>query len=296
MQKQSENLWLVIVLIGGGFLMIFAFILVLMLSFIGIETDLSGGPSLGVLEIEGVIEDSKEALEALHEFAMDEDIKGILVRINSPGGSVAPSQEIYSELMKLRGKKPVVASMGSLAASGGYYIACGAERIFASPGTITGSIGVIIQSTYLKDLMKFLKVSPVTYKSGKHKDILSPFRKASVSEKVIIDAMIDDVYDQFLSAVAESRELDKEQLRPIADGRILSGRQALGAKLVDQLGTYRDAVLYLSDKAGLGDDPKLKYPKEETLSYIEKMFESSLKGVIAASRKASTSVEYRMEQ
>ena len=151
MTKQHENFWLVLVLIGGGFLMMFGFIFVILMSFSGIETELAGEEGIGIIEITGPIEGSKKILSNLRKFEQNEKVKAILVRVDSPGGAVAPSQEIYSELLRLRDIKPVVVSMGSLAASGGYYIAAGAKYIFANPGTITGSIGVIMQTTYLKE-------------------------------------------------------------------------------------------------------------------------------------------------
>jgi len=282
MDNQRESLWLVVVILGSGFLMMFAFIFVLLISFVGIETDFSTEEGIGIIEIEGVIEDSKKTLSAIREFKDKESVKAVMVRINSPGGAVAPSQEVYNALKDLAEVKPVAASMSSLAASGGYYIACGTPYIFANPGTLTGSIGVIIQSTYLKELMDYIKVHPRTYKSGEHKDILSPFRKATESDKIIISEMIDDVYDQFLEDVAVSRKLDKEILRPMADGRVLTGRQAASLKLVDELGGFNDALSYLADQSGLTVDADLIYPEKEALSYIEKMLESAVPGITKA--------------
>lgn len=297
MDDGRQNLILVIALLGAGFLMLFGFIFVLLVAIAGIEVDLSAKEGIGVIEIDGIIDESVETLKDIHAFAKNEKVKAIVVRIDSPGGSVGPSQEIHSELMKLRGVKSIVVSMGSMAASGGYYIACGAERIFASPGTITGSIGVIIQTTYLEELMKTIKIEPVIYKSGEFKDTLSPFRKSTDDEKKLIRNMVSDVYEQFLEAVASARGIDKEALRPIADGRILTGRQAKEAGLVDEFGNFRDAVSYASEQAGLGDDPELIYPEKEAFTYLEKLLESAVQGVASAVADAkSPAMEYRLER
>jgi len=297
MTNQRENFWLVLVLLGAGFLMMFGFIFMILLSFSGIESELAGDEGIGIIEITGPIDGSKKVMKTLREFEHNDKVKAIIVRVDSPGGSVGPSQEIYSELLRLRDIKPVVVSMGSLAASGGYYIAAGAKYIFANPGTITGSIGVIIQTTYLKELMKTIKITPKTYKSGKHKDILSPFRESTESDDNIINTMITDVYEQFLDAIAVGRNLDKEQVRPIADGRILTGKQALDNKLVDELGSFNDAIRYVAKNNDLGDEPKLIYPKKETLTYIEKMLESSVKGVVSGvESETKAAIELKMEQ
>ncbi len=300
MDSSRQNLFLVVALLGAGFLMLFAFLFVLLFSMMGVESDFSGfgeTEGIGILEVTGVIEDSSRVLEDLHDFANDKDVKGIVLRVDSPGGAVAPSQEIYSELMKLRGKKTVVASMGSVAASGGYYISCAAERVFCSPGTLTGSIGVIIQAPYIQELLKLAKIDMTVYKSGEHKDTLSPFRQATPSDVSLIDGVIEDVYEQFLSAVGTARNIETETLRPVADGRLLTGKQAQEAGLVDEMGTMQDAVRYIAEKENLGDDPVLLYPKKKTLNYLEKMFESGARGLAnAVSGGWRQSIEYRAGQ
>lgn len=280
--RSNGGLWIILILLGGGFALLFAMGAMIFSAMTGNEPDFSGEARLGVIEIKGPIEDSKDAVTNLHRFAKDEKIKGILVRIDSPGGAVGPSQEIHKEILKVRVQKPVVISMGTIATSGGYYIACAGERIFANPGTLTGSIGVIIVSSYLEDLMKYLKIEMRTFKSGEHKDTLSPFRPMTDSDKALIDDIIKDIYEQFLTDVATSRKLDKETLRPLADGRMLTGHQALEAKLIDEYGNFRDAVSYLGKKVGLGEDPKLSYPPKDGLSRIEKLFESMARGTTKA--------------
>lgn len=294
MEKQQDNVWLVIALLGAGFLMLFAFIFVILLAFLGVEAKFSSGDGIGVVEIVGPIEESKEALKQLDGFARDERVKAVLVRIDSPGGAVGPSQEIHSQILRLRDKKPVAVSFGSVATSGGYYIGCAGQRIFASPGTITGSIGVIIQTAYLADLMAFLKIQPITYKSGKHKDTLSPFRITTEEEKALVQELLDDVHTQFIEDVARARGMEPEAVRALADGRIFTGRKALEAGLVDETGSFSDAVDWLAALTELGDAPTLIYPKREALSYLQKLVESSFGALMKAARQEPHNrVEYR---
>lgn len=302
MENQRQNLLLVVVLLGAGFVMIFSFIFVLLIAVVGVNMDMnfdfnkSDGPQVGVIDVAGVIETSDLIIEDLNDFASDDSIKAILLRVDSPGGSVGPSQEIYAEVKKLRQKKKIVVSMGSLAASGGYYISAAADKIYANPGTITGSIGVIIQTTYLGELFKYLKMEAITYKSGKHKDMLSPLRKPSEEDDQVAQGLIDDVYEQFLDDVVAGRGVDKETLRQYADGRILTGRQALELKLVDELGNIRDAAAGALALAGVEGEPVLVYPEEEPLSYIEKMFQSVASGMVKAigAKEEGGKVEYRL--
>jgi protease-4 len=297
MGKQQENLWLVIALLGAGFVMLFAFMFVILLAFLGVEADFGKGEGIGVVEITGVIEDSKDALKQLADFEQDDSVKGVLVRVDSPGGAVGPSQEIYHQILKLRTKKPVVVSMGSVAASGGYYIGCAGQKVFASSGTLTGSIGVIIQTTYLAELMSFLKVEPITYKAGRHKDILSPFRKATDDEQTLIQGMLEDVHNQFIEDIAKARNLEADRVREIADGRVFTGRQAMELGLVDETGSFTDAVAWVGAQTGLGENPELIYPKREALSYLEKMFEAAFSGAMTAIEQRSASrVETRLAQ
>jgi protease-4 len=178
--------------------------------------------------------------------ATDKNVKAILLRINSPGGTVGMSQEVTSALNELRAKgKPVVVSMGDVTASGGYYIASAADHIFANPGTLTGSIGVIMHLMNWQETEKKIGLQPAVVKSGTFKDIGSPDRPMTPEEKQLLQNIIMDSYDQFVTAVANGRHLDKEQVKKLADGRIYSGRQAKDAHLVDELGGYEDALAYL---------------------------------------------------
>ncbi|MGZ3440834.1 MAG: signal peptide peptidase SppA, partial [Polyangia bacterium] len=244
MEKRSA---LTAVLVFGGLLgLCFAFFYLIFASLDSGEREAGWGgglgPKVGVVDVTGVITESREVLGQLHELRKDKSISAIVVRIDSPGGSVAPSQEIFHAIERARKDKKVVCSMGTVAASGGYYIAAACDKIVASAGTVTGSIGVISEMPHVHKLLELVRVDIDTIKSGAMKDVGSPFRPMTPEEKQFFQQFVDGVYDQFLSDVAKSRGLDKEKLRKIADGRILTGAQALDAKLVDQLGNLEDAL------------------------------------------------------
>jgi len=227
------------------------------------------GDRIGVVEINGIIKSSDEVLKQLSEFDNDKKIKAIILRIDSPGGAVGPSQEIYSEVMKIRKKKPVVASIGTLGASGGYYIACGANKIVANPGTITGSIGVIIQFYNFQQLLNKFGIKGNTVKSGEFKDTGSPIREMTKEERAYIQSVIDDVHNQFVDAVSAGRNLKKENILPIADGRIITGRRAKELKLIDETGNFNDAVNLAKKLANLEGEPKLVYAKKKKSSLLD---------------------------
>jgi len=223
---------------------------------------------LALVRIEGPIMDSKDLVEEIREHTKDNSIKAIVLRIDSPGGAVAPSQEIYAEVKKAVAKKSVVVSMGSIAASGGYYIAAPATRIFANPGTLTGSIGVIMEIPNVEELMKKIGVKSEVIKSGKNKDIGSAFRPMQPEGRQILQDVLDNVHAQFIKAVAEGRKLKTEDVRALADGRIFSGEQAYALKLVDELGTLDDATRAAAKMAGLGEDPDV-VSKKDKLSFFD---------------------------
>ncbi|MBZ0168630.1 peptidase S49 [Candidatus Methylomirabilis lanthanidiphila] len=216
-----------------------------------------GGSKVALITVEGVILDSKEVIAQLEKYRTNPTVKAIVLRINSPGGGVAPSQEIYEEILKTRqtNKKPIVTSMGSVAASGGYYIAAATDLIIANPGTITGSIGVLLQVPNISGLMQKIGVKSVVVKSGRHKDLASPTRDMTESERQILQGMLDDVHGQFIDVVAKDRQLDREKVEAIADGRIFSGREAQSIGLVDQLGNLQDAIERAGTLAGIRGKP-----------------------------------------
>jgi protease-4 len=210
---------------------------------------------VAVVLVEGVIEDSRDTVNALDRLAKNDGIRAVVLRVESPGGGVAPAQEIYSAVQRVREQKPVVASLGGVAASGGYYIASACDVIVANPGTLTGSIGVIMQTGNVSELLKKLGIQGVTVKAGRFKDIGSPLREMSEEEKHLLDGLLENVHAQFIAAVAKGRNLSVEQVRPLADGRIYSGEQARDLKLVDELGGLRDAVQIAARRAGISGEP-----------------------------------------
>ncbi len=225
--------------------------------------------TIAVLEIKGVIAESDETLEKIRDISEMDDVKAVIVRIDSPGGGVAPSQEIYEELKRLDAKKPVIASLATLAASGGYYIAAGARTIVANAGTLTGSIGVIMQLADLQKLYEFIKVSPVTIKSGKFKDIGSTSRPMTAEEKELLQKLSDNIHMQFKKDISTSRKIPMTELDKIADGRILSGLQAKELKLVDEIGNFEDAIDITVKIAKIKGKPTLYYPEAKKDGFIK---------------------------
>ena len=223
---------------------------------------------VGLIRIEGPILDSKNSVEELKEFVRDNSIKAIILRIDSPGGAVAPSQEIYSEVKKAVSKKKIVVSMGSVAASGGYYIASPATRIIANPGTLTGSIGVIMEIPNLEGLMSKIGIKTEVIKSGRNKDIGSVFRGMKKEEKEILQGVMDNVHEQFIRAVSEGRKMKIEAVRLLADGRVFTGEQAKANGLIDELGTLEDATNTAARLAGIKEEPEV-VTKKDRLSILE---------------------------
>ena len=221
----------------------------------------TGGPKVAVVEIEGIIMDGTAAVRELREHADNSAIKAIVLRVNSPGGVVAPTQEIFSAIQRARkAGKPVVATLGAVAASGGYYVAAAADRIYANPGTLTGSIGVVMQMANLEGLLKKVGVEYVVVKAGAYKDVGNIARTMSPEERKMLQALLDDVYSQFVDAVAEGRGLERKEVLAFAEGRIYSGQQALALKMVDEMGGFEDAVEAAGKLANIQGRPKLVYP------------------------------------
>lgn len=249
----------------------------------GEEDNVKPGSAVGLVEVKGMILDSKEPIRQLRHFMKKDDIKAVVLRIDSPGGVVGPSQEIHDEVKKLAAKKKVVVSMGSVAASGGYYIAAPATLIYANPGTITASIGVLIKFSNIEGLMDKLGIKSTTIKTGQYKDAGSPNRTLSAEERAMFQAVIDSTHEQFVRAVAEGRKLSLEDVRLIADGRILSGEQAKAVKLVDKLGNMQDAVAEAGRLAGITGEPSLALPPKRKVNYLQMFMEGpgqSIGGVV----------------
>jgi protease-4 len=255
------------ILIGLGViagLLIFFFAILFMIGRYsgGKSSRFAFGDKIAIVEVKGVITQSSGIIEELQQYLEDDGVKAIILRIDSPGGGVGPAQEIYREIIKIKSKKKVVTSMGSVAASGGYYIACASNLIVANPGTITGSIGVIMQFSNFEELLKKIGIKGVVLKSGEHKDIGSPFREMTPEEKRIMQEVLDNVHQQFIQAVAEGRKLDRSKVVQIADGRIMTGEQAKNLGLVDQMGNLQDTIDITAKMVGIVGKPIVLYPKK----------------------------------
>ncbi len=227
------------------------------------------GQGVGLVEVKGMIVDSKEPIRQLRYFLKKDSVKAVVLRIDSPGGVVGPSQEIYEEVGKLAARKKVIVSMGSLAASGGYYIAAPATLIYANPGTITASIGVLIKFSNLEGLFGKIGISSATIKTGSFKDAGAPDRPLSAEDRAMFQALIDSTHEQFVKAVADGRKLPVEDVRKIADGRVLSGEQAKSVKLVDRLGNLQDAIEEAGRLAGISGEPEIIHPPKKKVNYLE---------------------------
>jgi protease-4 len=268
-RRSNLLLWLVV---GGGALLFF------ILSLVALAMFASGGPSfsfsgnqVAVLDLEGLIADSKEFVEQLNNYGRSAGVRAVVLRINSPGGGVAASQEIYEAIRKFRAdtRKKVVVSMASVAASGGYYVACGADRILANPGSITGSIGVIAEWYNYGDLLRWAKLQEVVFKSGEFKDSGSGSRPLTDAEKVYFQSLIDNMYEQFVTAVASNRKRSEEEVRKLADGRVYTGLEAKNNGLVDELGTLQDAVAAAGKMAGIIGEPSVVKPVKRKITLLD---------------------------
>ena len=256
----------VLVVIIGIILLVF--LLSIVRAFIG-----RSGDRVGVVEIEGVISESRQTMEDIIRFKEDASIKGVILRINSPGGSVGPTQEIYREVAKLKGKKKVFVSMGTVCASGGYYIAAAGEKVYANPSTITGSIGVIMQSMILEELLKKIGVKSNTIKAGDLKDAGTPFREMTPEERAYLDGIVKNIHEQFIKDVAAGRKMEFEKVKSLADGRIYTGLQAKELGLVDNIGNFYDTVDDIKKALNIKGKPQLVYT-EKPFSFSKWLFSS----------------------
>ncbi len=243
------------------------------------EGSIFGKEKIAIIEIKGVILDAQPVIEKLIKFRKDEKIKAIVLRIDSPGGAVGPAQEIYGEVKKVQREKKVLASVGSTAASGGYYIACAAEKIVANPGSITGSIGVIAETLNFEELLRKIGLKPTVIKSGKHKDIGSPMRPMTEEERKLLQEVLDNVHEQFIRAVAEGRQMPIEKVRPLADGRIFTGDQAKTLGLIDELGNLEDTISLAAKLVGIKGEPEIIYPEKKKFSLWELLLQKTLQNI-----------------
>jgi protease-4 len=267
------------------------FIITAILSFlVTFSKKVSLGEKVALIDVTGVIIDSSGVVKELKKHAKDSSIKAIVIRVDSPGGAVAPSQEIYKQILKVKQKKKVVVSMGSVAASGGYYIAAPADKIVANAGTLTGSIGVIMEIPNVKGLMEKIGIEAQVIKSGKHKDIASVFKSLRPEEKEILQSVLDDVHDQFIRAVSDGRGMEFEDAKKISDGRIFTGRMAKDIGLVDELGSLEDAIALAGQLAGIKGEPEV-VRKEEKFSLIE-MLRSQIPSRLMGEAFSGISLKY----
>jgi protease IV len=239
------------------------------------DTEFEFGEKVGVIEITGIIADSKNVLNHLKRFREDNAIKAIVVRVDSPGGAVGPSQEIFREIRKTSATKKVVASMGTIATSGGYYIAAGANGIVANPGTITGSIGVIMGFTNYEELLQKIGLVPIVVKSGEYKDIGSPVREMKLEEKEILQEFAKKIHRQFIKDIVDGRKMDMKMVESLADGRIFTGQESKKFGLVDRLGNLEDAIEWAGRLGGIKGKIATVYAKEKKLSLLRYITDSS---------------------
>lgn len=241
----------------------------------GSRAGLSRGDKVGLVIVRGGIFSSAEIVRKLDDYLERDDVKSILLRVDSPGGGIAPSQEIHEKVVSAALQKPVVASFGSVAASGGYYISLGADKIVANKGSITGSIGVIVAYPVMADLLDKIGISMETVKSGKYKDVGSSTRLPTEADREQIQALIDDLHQQFITAVAEHRELPRMEVSGLADGRVFTGAQSLDLKLIDTLGTFEDAIALAGKLGGIEGKPKILKERKKFPSFWETLFKQT---------------------
>lgn len=243
--------------------------------------------NIAIVEVAGPIEASQDIVKKLRKFEENKDVYAIVVRVNSPGGTVGSSQEIHDEVLRIKAKKPVVVSMGDVAASGGYYLSAPATKIIANPGTITGSIGVIATYFVVDDLLKKFHLKWEVISAGKMKDIGSPLRSLTPEEKAFMKNLTGDMHAQFIEAVAKGRNLPLEKATELSDGRVYSGRQAKELGLVDELGGLQYAIEVAARLSNLKDKPKPIYPAEEKFGFFKNLSQK-------LSSKTGLSVNYQM--
>jgi protease-4 len=248
--------------------------------------------SVGVVEVVGVISDASEIISNIKQFREDDAIKAIVLRIDSPGGGVGPSQEIYREVRKTIKKKKVIASMGSVAASGGYYIAAGANGIIANPGTLTGSIAVIMGITNFRELLNKIGLVPVVIKSGEYKDIGSPVRDMTEVEKEILQGLVHRLHRQFVADISKGRKMDQAKVESLADGRIFSGEDAKNLGLIDRLGNLEDAIEWAGKLGGIKGKINVVYPPRKRLSLLSLLADSTIRELTSRIKNAELQVDY----
>ena len=281
-ENGRSRFWLWVVIGGGAF---FLFVLaVFTLVYVGLHAGgragISGfGDKIGVVDLDGVILDPDQVVDDLRRFADDDSVKAIIIHVNSPGGGVAASEEIYREVKRIRDEKHkrIVASIETVGASGAYYVSSATNKIFADDGSVVGSIGVIAEWVNYGDLMRWAKLKPEVLKVGEFKDTGDPTRELTPAERQYMQGLIDNMYGQFVEAVASGRHAKVADIKSIADGRVWTGEQALGMHLIDQIGDFRAAVLDTAKSVNISGEPTLVHPERERESLLDWLFGDATK-------------------
>jgi protease IV len=275
--EARSRTWLWI-LIGGGAFFIFLvalFTLVYLAAKTSRQAEFTGfGDKIAVVDVEGVIIEPRTVVKELKRYAKDGSIKAIILHINTPGGGAAASQEIHDEVKRIRTekKKPIIASIETLGASGGYYVAVGADKIYANPASIVGSIGVISQWYNYAELLRWIKMKDVTFKAGELKDAGNPAREMTLAERNYIQGIINDMHAQFINAVAEGRNMKADDIKPLADGRVWTGEQALSLKMIDKVGDFETALKETAKSVGISGEPTIVRPEKEKRTLLDLLF------------------------
>ena len=277
-ENGRTRLWLWVLIGGGAFFLFVLAVFTLVYVALRAGTPEAGihafGDKIGVVDLEGVIVDPNETVEQLRKFADDDSIKAIIIHVNSPGGGVAASEEIYRQVKRIRDekKKYIVSSIQTVGASGAYYVSSATNKIYADSGSVVGSIGVIAEWVNYGDLMRWAKLKQEVLKVGEFKDTGDPTRELTPAERQYMQGLIDNMYGQFVSAVAEGRHAKVSEIKPIADGRVWTGQQALGMHLIDQIGDFRTAILDTAKSVKISGEPVLVHPERERKSLLDLLF------------------------
>jgi protease-4 len=278
MTDQSRSRVFLWVLLGGGAFFLFLMGIFALVYFSVRSQQKDGfagfGDKIGVVDLDGVILTPKDVVEQLRKFADDSSIKAIILRVDSPGGGAAASEEIYREVLRIRDKKKkrIVASIGTVGASGAYYVSSAANKIFADDASIVGSIGVIAEWYNYEELLKWAKLQAITLKAGEFKDAGSPTRPMTPAERAYLQALIDNMHTQFIHSVAVGRHMKDDQVRALADGKVWTGEEAVPLKLVDQIGDFRAAVNDTAKAVGIKGEPTLVHPEKQRKSVLDLLF------------------------
>ena len=277
-ENTRSRVWLWIVIGGGAFFLFVLAVFTLVYVAVHAGERQAGfhafGDKIGVVDLDGVILDPNETVDQLRRFADDDSIKAIIIHVNSPGGGVAASEEIYREVKRIRDekKKRIVSSIQTVGASGAYYVSSGTNKIYADSGSVVGSIGVIAEWVNYGDLMRWAKLKPEILKVGEFKDTGDPTRELTPAERAYMQGLIDNMYGQFVQAVADGRHVKTSDIKPIADGRVWTGEQALSMHLIDQVADFRSAVEDTAKSVGISGEPVLVHPEKDRRSLLDLLF------------------------